>query len=165
MDLMGDIFNLTLPNQKSYDNNTMDLSLNLDDLKLFESLDLDGGGAATNRDAADGTNGGSSGGGANCAGLPLSAGANGNCGSGDGGAGIGSAVLVATVGTKSPMNGGAEGDADNDDNRCSSRSSSLGLNAVGGGGASNDHDLMDGALEDDGQSLCDDSEQECKICK
>lgn len=164
----GDIFNLALPNQKSYDNNTtMDLSLS--DLKLFESLDLDGVGSKDRAAAAAaaGSGGGCGDGISNNGGdVGSSAGtsaivANGNCSNG----GSGKLLLqqLAGIGTKEVMNGGAaSGGNENDEHRGgNSRASSCGLN----GGSGEDHDLMDGALEDDGRSLSDDPDQDCKICK
>lgn len=158
----ADIFNLSLPNQKSYDNNTMDLSLS--DLKLFDGLDhLDGGAPAR----SNGTSGGDD------VGDAAAAIANGNCNGGSSSSsGGGSSCnggsgnhLLTTFGTKeATMNGSGGGGLEDpsDEHRSSSRTSSIGLND---GGSGEDHDLMDGALEDDGRSLSGDPDQDCKICK
>lgn len=162
-----DIFKLEQPNQKSYDNNTMELmDLNLCDIKMLKSLDqvlaLSGGGAPS------GLMNGVNGGGAvvddrSIVGATTPAVANGNCNGSRGSSDSGTGGLLSPLGSKEAVNGGgAEGDENGEHQRSNSRSSSIGLN--GGGG--DDHDLMDGALEDDdGRSLSGDPDQDCKICK
>lgn len=152
----------------------MDLSLS--DIKLFESLDLlDGTGATAAKERpSDGLCSGSDDVGAAAAAPAV---ANGNCSSAGS---AGNLHHLSAFGTNQEtmngtaggmLGGGGCGEENGDHHHSSSRSSSIGLNGgsvgrgVGGGDVDDDHDLMDGALEDDSRSLSGDSDQDCKICK
>lgn len=119
----AEIFNINTNQNQFSDNNTMDL--NLDEIKMFESLDLNGSSSSSGAGGSAGTGGNNSG----------------NCSS------------------NSSIHGGANG--------CDNNSSGIGSGILGDISANNSGSndaLMDGALEDT-QSMCDESERDCKICK